>query len=86
MIYIETEALLARYLARDQSHEVAIKFWDRIRRRIYASHHMTVLRPCGDDEIRALEYFEKFGEHKVSFTHCPSSVLDIGQWDVPAEA
>ena len=108
MIYIDTGALLARYLARDQYHEVAIKFWDRIRRkkepcftsnfvldetftllarragypfaaerarRIYASNYMTVLRPSGEDEIKALEYFEKFGEHRVSFTDCISFAL-----------
>lgn len=108
MIFIDTGALLARYFARDQYHETAIAFWDKIRRKkepcftsnfvlhetftllarragypfaaerarkIYASHYMTILRPSKEDEIRALEYFEKFAEHKVSFTDCISFVL-----------
>lgn len=44
-------------------------------RRIYASKMLEVLRPDEDDETRALSYFEKFADQKVSFTDCVSFVL-----------
>ncbi|RLB16899.1 MAG: VapC toxin family PIN domain ribonuclease [Deltaproteobacteria bacterium] len=43
--------------------------------RIYASRYMTILRPTDEDELKALEYFEKFAEHRVSFTDCVSFAL-----------
>lgn len=42
---------------------------------IYASKLLTILRPTRNDEIRAIELFQKFAEHKVSFTDCISIVL-----------
>ena len=42
---------------------------------IYASKLLTILRPTQEDEIKAIEFFEKFAEHGVSFTDCISFVL-----------
>lgn len=32
MIYIDTGALLARYVKRDQYHEQAVEFWNRLQK------------------------------------------------------
>ena len=42
---------------------------------IYASKLLTILRPTREDEIKAIEFFEKYAEHRVSFTDCISFVL-----------
>ena len=42
---------------------------------IYASKLLTILRPTRNDEIKAIELFQKFAEHEVSFTDCISFVL-----------
>lgn len=44
-------------------------------RNIYASKLLTILRPMLADEIKAIEFFEKFADHRVSFTDCISFVL-----------
>ena len=41
----------------------------------YDSAVLTILRPDRDDEISALEYFQKYGDQKVSFTDAISFVL-----------
>lgn len=44
-------------------------------RNIYASKLLTILRPMLEDEVKAIEFFEKFADHRVSFTDCISFVL-----------
>jgi predicted nucleic acid-binding protein len=44
---------------------------------IYASRLLAILRPTRNDEIRAIEFFEKFADHRVSFCDCISFVLII---------
>lgn len=44
-------------------------------RTIYASDILTILRPSEEDEMKALDYFEKYGDQGVSFTDCISFVL-----------
>lgn len=108
MIYVDTGAFLARYVAADQYHRRAIKGWDRMARErprcftsnfvldetftllarragytfaterariLYASPALTILRPDRDDELRALEYFQKYADQKVSFTDAVSLAL-----------
>ena len=108
MIYIDTGAFLARYVADDQHHHRAIKAWKRLAgerarcftsnfvldetltllarragyafaveraRGFYDSAVLKILRPDRDDELSALEYFQKYGDQKVSFTDAISFVL-----------
>jgi predicted nucleic acid-binding protein len=42
---------------------------------IYASKLLSILRPTRNDEIKAIELFQKFAEYEVSFTDCISFVL-----------
>jgi len=44
-------------------------------RNIYSSNAIAVIRPEESDEIKALEYFEKYRDKQVSFTDCISFVL-----------
>jgi len=44
-------------------------------RNIYASPQIVISRPQQDDEIAALEFFEKYADQKVSFTDCVSFIL-----------
>jgi len=44
-------------------------------RAIYDSRALTILRPGQEEEIEALDLFEKFADQKVSFTDCVSFVL-----------
>ena len=41
-------------------------------RSLFTSKLLEILRPDGDDELRALGYFEKFADQRVSFTDCVS--------------
>ncbi len=108
MIFIDTGALLARYLARDQYHQEAVDAWRMLEgstercftsnfvldetltllarrasykfaaergRSLLTSEALRVLRPDEDDELRALEHFEKFADQQISFTDCGSFVL-----------
>ncbi len=108
MIYVDTGAILARYLSRDQYHQKAAAFWEKIRKNqescftsnfvldetftllgrwakynfasqraanIYASKLLIILRPTREDEIKAIEYFQKYADQNVSFTDCISFVL-----------
>lgn len=46
-------------------------------RRILASKAITILRTDAEDEFRALKFFEKYADQKVSFTDCLSlSLID----------
>ncbi len=108
MIFVDTGAFLARYLARDQYHRASQAAWRELPARPWrvhtsnfvldetitllgrwASHEfavdraeailtssgLIVLRPDGDDELDALEYFRKLGDQKASFTDCVSFAL-----------
>ena len=42
---------------------------------IYASKLLIILRPTREDEIKAIEFFQKYADQNVSFTDCISFVL-----------
>lgn len=42
---------------------------------IYNSNQFEILRPTQHDELKAIEIFTKFSDHKISFTDCISVVL-----------
>ena len=42
---------------------------------IYASKSLNILRPSREDELRAIRFFEKYSDHRLSFTDCISFVL-----------
>ena len=42
---------------------------------IYGSPALTILRPGQEDELEALDLFEKFADQQVSYTDCISFVL-----------
>ena len=42
---------------------------------IYASESLRILRPSREDELKAIEYFEKYADQRLSFTDCVSFVL-----------
>jgi uncharacterized protein len=44
-------------------------------RNIYASEWLTILRPNKNDELKAIDLFEKYSDHRLSFTDCISCVL-----------
>ena len=108
MIFIDTGAFLARYLARDQFHEKAREGFAEIARAgvrtfcsnfvldetitllgrragyafaaerarlLYSSQALVILRTERQDELRALDAFDKFSDQHVSFTDCISFVL-----------
>lgn len=108
MIFIDTGAFLARYLANDQHHKQALQGWRKIQnqslscftsnfvldetftllarrssyefaseraRNILLSSFLTILRPLPEDELDALDLFEKLADQKVSYTDCISFVL-----------
>ena len=60
----ETFTLLARWAG----HRFAVER----ARNLYGSAFLTILRPDREDEIKALELFEKFGDQDVSFTDAVS--------------
>jgi predicted nucleic acid-binding protein len=108
VLFIDTGAIIAHHLKRDQHHRLAVLAWKRIvrtreqcvttnfilnevftyfsrhvnyvfaaerARNIYASRQFVVFRPQEEDEIVALEFFEKFADQQVSFTDCVSFVF-----------
>jgi predicted nucleic acid-binding protein len=108
VIFVDTGAFLARFIARDQFHKKALSVWRRIekggdrcftsnfvldetftllaRRASYAfaaerarsllsSRVLVVLRPEKDDELGALDLFEKLADQSVSYTDCVSFAL-----------
>jgi predicted nucleic acid-binding protein len=108
LIYVDTGAYLARYLSRDQHHQKAKAFWEKIRKNqescftsnfvldetftllgrwagydfasqkaaiIYASKLLIILRPTRGDEMKAIDFFQKYADQNVSFTDCISIVL-----------
>jgi predicted nucleic acid-binding protein len=44
-------------------------------RNIYASESLTILRPDKNDELKVIDIFEKYSDHRLSFTDCLSFVL-----------
>ena len=44
-------------------------------RNIYASESLTILRPTKNDEMKAIDFFDKYSNHRLSFTDCVSFVL-----------
>ncbi|MGD8212580.1 MAG: PIN domain-containing protein [Desulfobacterales bacterium] len=44
-------------------------------RNIYASEWLKILRSEKNDELRAIDYFEKYSDHRLSFTDCISIAL-----------
>lgn len=42
---------------------------------IYASKLFTILRPTRIDEVKAIDFFQKFADQNVSFTDCITFVL-----------
>lgn len=42
---------------------------------VYSSTQLTILRPTQEDELEAIELFEKYSDPAVSFTDCVSFVL-----------
>ena len=63
----ETSTLLGR--------RAAYEFAAQRARNIYASKLLTILRSKQEDEIRAIELFQKYADHRVSFTDFISFVL-----------
>ena len=99
MIFIDTGAFVARYVARDQHHPVAQNAWSTLgktswqcftsshvldetftllarratysfaaqrARTILTSGNLTILRPKCEDELNAVDLFEKFADRAVS--------------------
>jgi len=108
MIFIDTGALLAKYLNSDQYHKKASTKWRQIEKSkqkcitsnfvldetftllgrradykfaaekaniIYSSKVVEVVRPEYNDELAAIEIFQKFSDQKISYTDCISFVL-----------
>ena len=108
MIFLDTGAFLAHYIARDQYHHQAMAAWQELKasssrcftssfvldetftflarrtsygfaagraRTLLTSNILNVLRPDHEDELRALDDFEKFADQRVSFTDCVSFAL-----------
>ena len=44
-------------------------------RNIYASETVKIIRPDREDELRAIDLFEKYADQNLSFTDCISLVL-----------
>ncbi len=42
---------------------------------IYASESLNILRPSREDESKAIVFFEKYSDQRLSFTDCVSFVL-----------
>ncbi len=59
------------YLARRSGPGFAV---DKARN-IYASRDLVILRPIEEEELAALDFFEKFGDQQISFTDSVSFAL-----------
>lgn len=108
MIFLDTGAFLASYIARDQYHQQSIAAWRELEastsrcftsnfvldetftflarrtsyefaadraRGLLTSNVLEILRPDHEDELLALDDFEKFADQEVSFTDCVSFAL-----------
>ena len=63
----ETFTLLAR--------RAGYKFAVQRARNIFSSERLTILRPDDEDEMKAIEFFDKYADQEISFTDCISFVL-----------
>jgi predicted nucleic acid-binding protein len=61
----------ATLLARRSTYEFAAQ---RVRN-MYESPSLSILRPDESDELAAVQLFQKYADHSVSFTDCVSFVL-----------
>ncbi|MSR65300.1 MAG: PIN domain-containing protein [Verrucomicrobiae bacterium] len=59
------------FLARRCNH----KFAAEKARLVYSSNEFQILRPTLEEELAAIELFEKYADQKVSFTDCISFAL-----------
>ncbi len=59
------------FIARQAGYRIAAER----ARNIYVSQQLQIHRTQQEDELAALEYFEKFADQRVSFTDCISFVL-----------
>lgn len=44
-------------------------------RNIYASDSLQIFKPTRKEELKAIDFFEKYSDHRLSFTDCISFVL-----------
>ena len=44
-------------------------------RNIYASESFQIIRPTRKEELKAIDFFEKYSDHRLSFTDCISFAL-----------
>lgn len=58
-------------LARTSTHQFAAER----ARNLFESASLSILRPSEDDELAALELFQKYADQRVSFTDCVSFTL-----------
>ncbi len=63
----ETFTLLGRWAGYDFAAQKAAI--------IYASKLLIILRPTREDEMKAIDFFQKYADQNVSFTDCISIVL-----------
>ena len=63
----ETFTLLAR--------RAGYSFAAQRAKNMYASDSIDILRPTREDELEAVAVFEKYSDHRLSFTDCVSLVL-----------
>ena len=51
------------------------KFAAQRARNIYASESLQILRPTRKEEVKAIDFFEKYSDQHLSFTDCISFIL-----------
>ena len=56
-------------------HRAGYNFAAQRARNIYASQSLQILRPSRKEELKAMDFFEKYSDHRLSFTDCISFVL-----------
>jgi predicted nucleic acid-binding protein len=44
-------------------------------RNIYASESLNIFRPSREDELKAIDFFKKYSDNRLSFTDCVSFIL-----------
>ncbi|MBI4025435.1 MAG: PIN domain-containing protein [Verrucomicrobia bacterium] len=66
-VFDETATFLAR--------RAGYRFAAERTRQFYSSGELLILRPTLEDELTAIEMFEKYADQQISFTDCISFVL-----------
>lgn len=107
-LFVDTGAFYARYVPRDQYHEISLSLWKKLgeeglscvttnlvlvetislfvyrfghhqavlaAREIYSSQVVEVVRVGYEDEVRALEWMEKFSDKRFSMTDATSFAM-----------